>query len=447
RPEVLKNTLHECLFVAVIAFSAASSIFLQRSVMVIAAQIGDDLVMSPAEVAWETAAAGLTTAAFLIPFGHVADVCPPILTRKTLLLLSLTAFSLFVTFTSFAQSGVVVDIMSGLAGVACAANIPIAVGILSLAYPVSSRRKNLVFSSFLMGNPAATIIGGVSSGGLASLYSWKAPFICLGLLYASITVLAWLVIPNEPHPQDQKSTDSDELSHSFFLLLGALWRFDWTGLFLLLAGVLLFTVALTIGPEGYLPWKTPVVILLLTIGLLSLGCFILWEYFTKTPMIPPVIWEDYTVSLIFLGTLSCTMASSSSIFWVSMFLQEIENLSPFNVAVRLLPQALVGLFISPLVGLIMHKVPGTVLVGIAGLCSVTGNLLLVFLRQGNSYFTWIFPSILLTAIGMDWTLNTSQLYILSALPLKHHSIGASLLQTTRLGIPLGLAITTAVWSS
>lgn len=42
----------------------------------------------------------------------------------------------------------------------------------------------------------------------------------------------------------------------------------------------------------------------------------------------------------------------------------------------------------------------------------------------------------------------AQLYILSVLPLKHHSIGASLLQTiTRLGIALGMAVTTAVWSS
>ena len=41
-----------------------------------------------------------------------------------------------------------------------------------------------------------------------------------------------------------------------------------------------------------------------------------------------------------------------------------------------------------------------------------------------------------------------QLHVLSVLPLRHHAIGASLLQTTtRLSVPIGMAVTTAVWSS
>jgi hypothetical protein len=51
-------------------------------------------------------------------------------------------------------------------------------------------------------------------------------------------------------------------------------------------------------------------------------------------------------------------------------------------------------------------------------------------------------------IHLPYQLTASQLYILSVLPLKHHSIGASLLQTTtRIGVALGMAVTTAVWSS
>ncbi|KAK9776537.1 putative Major facilitator superfamily domain-containing protein [Seiridium cardinale] len=44
--------------------------------------------------------------------------------------------------------------------------------------------------------------------------------------------------------------------------------------------------------------------------------------------------------------------------------------------------------------------------------------------------------------------NLIKLHILATLPLGHHSLGASLLQTAmRLGFPIGLAITTAVWTS
>ncbi|KAH8202294.1 hypothetical protein TruAng_003571 [Truncatella angustata] len=457
RPEVLSNVVHECLFIAIIAFAAASSVFLQRSMIVIAADINVSLNMSPAETAWINGASGLMTGAFLVPFGHLADACP-VLTRKYLLILSLTAFSLIVAFTSFSNTGIVVDMMTGLAGLACAATIPTAVGMLSLVYPEPSRRKNIVFSSFLMGNPLATIVGGLGTGGVASAFNWKATFIFLGILYALITILSWWIIPNvsesRSHEKIQEAQQFD-LPSSFVLVSKsaptfalALQRFDWTGLFFLVSGVLLFTVALTIGPEGPQPWKTPTVICLLIFGLLFLGTFVMWESSTKTPMIPPAVWENLNVILVNLSALTSAMAYYPTIFWITMFLQKVQNLNPFDVAVRLLPQALMGLCFSPLVGLIMHRISGTILLVAAASCSVCSNVLLVFLRTDSNYVALIFPSLLFSTIGMDWTMNVGSLYTLSSLPVEHHSIGASLLQTTmRLGLPMGLSVTTAVWSS
>lgn len=99
------------------------------------------------------------------------------------------------------------------------------------------------------------------------------------------------------------------------------------------------------------------------------------------------------------------MAYYSAVFWISMFLQKVEKMGSFDIAIRLLPQALVGLFFSPLVGLIMHRVPGTVLLIIAAFCSVASNVLLIFLRHGTNYFILMFPSLFLSTIGMDWTMN------------------------------------------
>lgn len=192
------------------------------------------------------------------------------------------------------------DVVSGLTGIACAANVPIAVGILSLVYPTPSRRKNMVFSSFLMGTPAATIIGGLGSGALALEINWKAPFIALASLYAIVSGLAFIFVPNisEPETVEEKTEFRIHAEPESFPMLSvevpkkrksAFRQFDWLGLFLLTTGLLLFTVALTIGPQGPEPWKTPTVILLLTLGVLSLGCFLLWENFTQIPMIPPSI--------------------------------------------------------------------------------------------------------------------------------------------------------------
>ncbi|KAI0451175.1 major facilitator superfamily domain-containing protein [Xylaria acuta] len=457
RPECLKNLLHECLFVALIALAAATPVFLQRSIVVVTSSIAESLRMSPAELAWSTASSGLTTGAFLLPFGYIADTCA-VLPRKALLVTSLAAFALMAACTSFSKTGVVLDVLSGLTGVACAANIPLALGILSLVYPENSRRRNIVFSSFFMGTPAATIIGGLGSGGLALKISWKAPFVALGGLFAVISVLAWVFVPNVPEPeitlQKSELRITTDRNAPQIVMLGApkrittILQFDWAGLVLLIIGVLLFTVSLTIGPEGPEPWKTPTVILLLTLGLLFLGCFIVWQNVSKRPMIPPSIWSNWSVILIVICTLGASMAFYSQLFWVSMFMQQLENLNSFEVAVRLLPQALVGLLVSPLVGLFMHTIPGTGLLAFAASALFLSNIFLVFLRHDSHYLLWIFPSLMLSTVGMDWVMNVGSLHILSSLPPEHHSIGASLLQTTsRLGVPLGLAVTTSIWSS
>jgi len=99
------------------------------------------------------------------------------------------------------------------------------------------------------------------------------------------------------------------------------------------------------------------------------------------------------------------MAFYSQLFWVSMFMQQVEDLNSFEVAVRLLPQALVGLLISPLVGLFMHTVPGTALLAFAASALALSNIFLVFLRHDSHYLLWVFPSLMLSTVGMDWTMN------------------------------------------
>lgn len=113
-----------------------------------------------------------------------------------------------------------------------------------------------------------------------------------------------------------------------------------------------------------------------------------------------------------ISTLFAAMSFYSQLFWVSLFMQDLEGLKSFDVAVRLLPQALMGLLCSPLVGLIMHRVPGTVLLTVAASLLVISNVLLIFLRQGSNYLAWIFPSIMLSTIGMDWTMNVGSVCII-----------------------------------
>ncbi len=159
------------------------------------------------------------------------------------------------------------------------------------------------------------------------------------------------------------------------------------------------------------------------------------------------------------------MGAYSVIFWVPLFMQVAQGLSPIEVAIQLVPQALAGLCISPTVGFIMQTVNGTWILVASAFLQVASGLLLVFLRPGSNYWTFAFPALIFSTVSLDWALgvasvslsepaweiqpstNRLQQFILSSLPSQQCSARAATLQTlTRLAIPLGLAITTAVHS-
>lgn len=95
---------------------------------------------------------------------------------------------------------------------------------------------------------------------------------------------------------------------------------------------------------------------------------------------PLHIWRDRTFSLLmiilFLGMMSFPPAG----FWLSLYMQRVRHLSPLNVAVHLVPQAIMGILVNIVSGLIMHKVSNKLLI-LIGSCSYTVSFLLLGLVQ------------------------------------------------------------------
>ena len=83
-------------------------------------------------------------------------------------------------------------------------------------------------------------------------------------------------------------------------------------------------------------------------------------------------------------------------------MQDVQGLSPLQVGIRLLPQAVTGLLLSPIIGCWMHKIPNQFILAAAALCQVGASVLLVFLQEHSSYFAYIFPSLILSTLGVDW---------------------------------------------
>jgi len=176
--------------------------------------------------------------------------------------------------------------------------------------------------------------------------------------------------------------------------------------------------------------------------------FVGWEGFCKSPLMPLRIWRDHNFSLINIVVLLGFMSFSTSAFWLSLYMQNALSYSALTVALHLLPQAIGGILVNVVAGLVLHRVNNKLLVGIGALSYLGSVLLLACMKSGSSYWAFIFPSLLLSVIGADLQFNVANMYVMSSLPPHQQSIAGGIFTTvTKLCSAVGLGISASIYNA
>ncbi|PYI10926.1 hypothetical protein BO78DRAFT_304653 [Aspergillus sclerotiicarbonarius CBS 121057] len=431
RPNVFSSVVQEILFVAVATMAIAMSSLVTGTTTVLTAQVQRDLGMSTAELTWLTGSSSLACGSFLLFFGRLADLFG----RKTLFIGSMGLFTVFALGAGFAQTPLQLDILNGLLGLMSAASVPPAQGMLANIYQRPSKRKNRVFACFSAGNPLGFVFGSIFSGIATELFDWRASFFLLAIIYVVVVVIALFAVPADHGAKEPLS-------------MQALKKFDVVGTIMTIAGIGMFSGALSLGSDAPHGWKTPYVLVLLILGALFIVGFVFWERWFEYPLVPMFIWRDRDFSLVIVVLLLGFLAFPIMTFWISLFMQEIRHYSALLVAVHLLPMAIGGILVNIVAGLIMHRVPNTLLMAI-GATAYTGAFLLMGLQHSDSsYWAFIFPGLLLAVVGADFEFCVANMYVMSSLPPGQQSIAGGILQTvTKLCVTIGMGISTAIYDA
>ncbi|KAI9876282.1 MAG: hypothetical protein M1830_006881 [Pleopsidium flavum] len=431
RPACFNSTVHEVLFVLTTTMAVSMTSFVAGSTMVITSSIGNDLHMNAAEITWISASSSLTAGAFLLFFGRIADMFG----RKSIFVGSMALFTIFALVAGFATNPLFMDTFNGLLGLCSAAAVPPAVGTLGSIYETPGKRKNYAFACFSAGNPLGFVFGGILSGAATKLINWRASFWLLAIIYLVFTVVAIFTVPKD---QDESEKFGWE----------ALKKFDILGTLCTIAGIALFSSSLSLAGDAPNGWRTPYVIVLLVVGVLFIGIFLWWESIFKFPLMPLRVWRDRNFSLIMAIMLLGFIGFTPAQFWLSLYLQRVQHLSALSVALRLLPQAIMGIFVNIVAGLILHKVSNKLLTLVGAVCYTISFLLLALQKDDSSYWALIFPSLLLMVVGADFQFNVANMYVMSSLPRHQQSVAGGIFNTvTKLCNTIGLGITTAIYTS
>ncbi|KAK5736800.1 hypothetical protein LTR17_007125 [Elasticomyces elasticus] len=431
RPECFSSTLQEVLFVLTATMAIAMQAMLAGSVTVTSSFIGRDLNMSTAEITWISSASSLSSGAFLLFFGKLADLFG----RKSLFVGSLFLFSVFALVAGFAKSGIALDILNGIMGLMSASGVPPAVGILGNVYEKPSKRKNYAFACFSAGNPLGFIFGTIFGGVATNLFGWRASFWLIAIIFLCTTFIGIWTIPKDFTAKEPVNFET-------------LKRFDILGTVFIIFGIGMFSAALSLGETAPQGWKTGYVLALLIVGLALMIAFVLWDLKFKYPLVPMGIWKDRNFTLCLCILMLGFMAFVPGNFFAALFFQQVWHMSALQVAVHLLPMAVMGIAVNIVAGLILHRVSNKLIMLVAKL-SYTGSFLLIaFNKTDSSYWTFFFPSFILLVMGADLEFNVANMYVMSSMPPSQQSIAGGIFQTvSKLCTTLGFGIATAIFTS
>jgi nitrate/nitrite transporter NarK len=101
------------------------------------------------------------------------------------------------------------------------------------------------------------------------------------------------------------------------------------------------------------------------------------------------------------------MNAVNVLFWLPIFMQTVWHFTPMESALHMVPQAVAGLIMSPVVGLLIDQVRGTYLLIISAVFQVSACMPVLFLRADSSYWAFIVPTLVLSTVAMDWSTHVT----------------------------------------
>jgi MFS family permease len=431
RPDCFNSTIQEVLFVLTCTMAIAMPAYVAGMITVISSFVGRDLNMSTAEITWLTSATSLSGGAFLLFFGGVADLFG----RKMMFVVSMVLFAVFSLVAGFAKGGIALDVLNGVMGLFAASAVPPAVGLLGIVYEKPSKRKNWAFACFSGGNPLGFVFGTIFSGVATQLFNWRASYYLLAIIFLFFSILGWFTVPRDP--SDKQPFNWETIK-----------RFDIVGVVMTIGGIGMFSAALSLGEDAAQGWRTGYVLALLIIGAALMIAFVFWELYIPNPLVPMWMWKDRDFALSLAILMFGCLAFSPGAFFIALYFQEVWHMSALEVAVHVLPMAIMGTLVNIFAGMVLHKISNKLLMYVGAIAYTGAFLLLSLNRQSSSYWAFSFPAFILMVVGADLEFNVANMYVMSSLPPTQQSIAGGIFQTvTRLCNTIGFGVTTALFNA
>ena len=361
--------------------------------------IGEELGLSAILLSWMSTVYSLSTGVFLLPFGKLADIHG----RKRLFVIGTALYAIASALCALSVSAVMLIGSRIFQGLGAAMIFATSVAILTSVFPAQERGRVLGVNvaAVYVGLSAGPFLGGmmVDALGWRSVFWSSVPLALLTLLFTVWKVEGeWADSPNDPFDLPGSAIYGVTV---VALILGFSQLPNVNGVWLILGGVVAGTVFLRRQSRAPVP-------------ILELHLFRRSRMFTLSSITALI---DYA-------------STASATFLLSLYLQYIKGLSPFEAGSILVAQPLMQAILSPLAGWLSDRV-AIRWVASVGMAATLAGLVMLTQVDGQTPMGYIIASLLVLGFGFAFFSSPNTSAIMGAVHRRHYGVASGMVATMR----------------
>ena len=405
----------------VLALTSLGALMVALDTLVVAAAlqtIRQDLGASVDELQWTVNAYTLSFAMLLMVAAALGDRWG----RRRMFATGLGLFTMASAACALAPSVGWLVAARAVQGVGASLIMPLAMGLLGVAFPPQRRGWAIGIFSGLTG---LGVLGGpVLGGAVTQGFAWQWIFwinVPVGVLAVLLVLLRIEESKGAVRPLDPVGTALITLA-----VLGLIW------------GVVRGA------PAG---WGSAEVVTALVAGALLLAAFTGWEMRTAHPMLPLGYFRIRSFSAGNAAGFFMTAALFGAVFFMAQYMQAAFGSGPLAAGVRLLPWTGTLFVVAPLAGRLVDRVGERPLVAVGLVLQAAGMCWFSAASSGAHYGTLVIPMIL-AGCGISMALPAAQSASTGALPREAIGLASGIYSMMRqTGGAVGVAVLSAVFAA
>lgn len=405
RPEAFSNAWTEIAFCFSVCMAQILTEYFLSGFILLLPKLIDELKIPTSSSVWPASSFSLVIASTLLVFGRLSDMYG----SYAMYMAGLAWLMFWTVIAGFSRDQLMLNICRALQGLGPAAFLPSSVMLIGSTYRPGPR-KNIVFSIYGACAVLGFFVGIIAAGAVGQYTSWGA-FFWIGATLTFLTAcVASCSIPSK-HSSKQ----------SFGITM------DWWGSLLIVCGLVLVVFAITDSAHAPKGWATSYIIITLVAGLTLLGGAVYVEgWIAEHPLLPPDLFQVKCMKPLCLALFFNYGTTGVFLLYLVLYFQNIMGASPLQMVAWFVPLGLGGITLATTGGFLMHLIPGTLLLVISAGGWIGSSLLLALMPEGANYWAFIFPSMILTTIGIDITYNVANVFITTSMPSARQGLAGAL---------------------